>query len=80
MICEHLGYSNYEDDGSYPDLVNQLIEIKLQTSPTIDLGLHSPEDEADVVVASGGHTIGGYINQYTCIICCPLINSRSITF
>lgn len=53
MICEHLGYSNYEDDGSYPDLVNQLIEIKLQTSPTIDLGLHSPEDGADVVVASG---------------------------
>ena len=32
---------------------NQLIEIKLQTSPTIDLGLHSPEDGADVVVASG---------------------------
>lgn len=53
MICEHLGYSKYEDDGSYPDLVNQLIEIKLQTSPTIDLGLHSPEDGADVVVASG---------------------------
>ncbi len=53
MICEHLGYSKYEDDGSYPDLVNQLIEIKLQTSPTIDLGLHSPEDGADVVVTSG---------------------------
>lgn len=53
MICEHLGYLKYEDDGSYPDLVNQLIEIKLQTSPTIDLGLHSPEDGADVVVASG---------------------------
>ena len=51
MICEYLGYSEYEDDGSYPDLVNQLIEIKLQTSPTIDLGLHSPEDGADVVVA-----------------------------
>ena len=33
--------------------MNQLIEIKLQTSPTIDLGLHSPEDAADVVVASG---------------------------
>lgn len=53
MICEHLGYSRYEDDGSYPDLVNQLIEVKLQTSPTIDLGLHSPEDGADVVIAAG---------------------------
>lgn len=44
MICEHLGYSVYEDDGTYPDIVNQLLEVKLQTSPTIDLGLHSPED------------------------------------
>lgn len=45
MICEHLGYSIYEDDGTYPDIANQLLEIKLQTSPTIDLGLHSPEDK-----------------------------------
>lgn len=44
MICEHLGYSYFDDDGSYPDIANQLLEIKLQTSPTIDLGLHSPED------------------------------------
>lgn len=43
-VCEALGYSIYEDDGKYPDLRNQLLEIKLQTSPTIDLGLHSPED------------------------------------
>lgn len=43
-VCAALGYSVYEDDGRYPDLRNQLLEIKLQTSPTIDLGLHSPED------------------------------------
>lgn len=49
MICQHLGYSVYEDDGTYPDIANQLIEIKLQTSPTIDLGLHSPEDGASIV-------------------------------
>lgn len=49
LICEHLGYSVYEDDGSYPDIANQLLEVKLQTSPTIDLGLHSPEDEAPIV-------------------------------
>lgn len=52
MICEHLGYSIYEDDGVYPDIANQLLEIKLQTSPTIDLGLHSPED-GDVIVTIG---------------------------
>lgn len=44
-VCAALGYSIYEDDGRYPDLRNQLLEIKLQTSPTIDLGLHSPEDD-----------------------------------
>lgn len=43
-VCAALGYSIYEDDGRYPDLRNQLLKIKLQTSPTIDLGLHSPED------------------------------------
>lgn len=54
MICEHLGYSIYEDDGTYPDIANQLLEVKLQTSPTIDLGLHSPEDGE--CIASIGNT------------------------
>ncbi len=49
MICDHLGYSYFDDDGSYPDIANQLLEIKLQTSPTIDLGLHSPEDGKAIV-------------------------------
>lgn len=44
-ICKCLGYGIYSDDGSYPDILNQLIEIKLQLSPTIDLGLHSPNEE-----------------------------------
>jgi len=52
MICKHLGYSVYEDDGSYPDIANQLLEVKLQTSPTIDLGLHSPED-GELIVTVG---------------------------
>lgn len=49
MICDHLGYSIFEDDGTYPDIANQLLEIKLQTSPTIDLGLHSPTDGEQIV-------------------------------
>jgi len=49
IICQHLGYSIFEDDGTYPDIANQLLEVKLQTSPTIDLGLHSPEDGAAIV-------------------------------
>lgn len=46
MICQSLGYENYQDDGQFPDIPNQLIEIKLQTSPTIDLGLILPTSES----------------------------------
>lgn len=49
MICKHLGYTIYEDNGTYPDIFNQLLEVKLQTSPTIDLGLHSPVDGTAIV-------------------------------
>ena len=48
LVCKSLGYLSFEDDGAFPDIFNQLIEVKLQTSPTIDLGLHSP-DGSDVV-------------------------------
>lgn len=42
LVCHKLGYSNYRDDGQFPDVRHQLLEIKLQTSPTIDLGLVRP--------------------------------------
>jgi hypothetical protein len=44
-ICECLGYSRYEDKGQFPDIRHQLLEVKLQTSPTIDLGLVLPSSE-----------------------------------
>jgi len=44
IICKTLGYKVYRDDGQFPDIKNQLLEIKLQTSPTIDLGLISPDN------------------------------------
>jgi hypothetical protein len=44
-ICSLLGYKYYNDDGTFPDITNQLLEVKLQTSPTIDLGLVSPNDK-----------------------------------
>jgi hypothetical protein len=52
LICEKLGFGMFADTGTYPDILNQLIEIKLQTSPTIDLGLHSPNDNK-LIFASG---------------------------
>ncbi len=50
LICSHLGYSNYRDVGQFPDIRHQLLEVKLQTSPTIDLGLVRPDstDPLDV--------------------------------
>jgi hypothetical protein len=48
LICEKIGFTEYEDNGAYPDIPNQLIEIKLQTSPTIDLGLHSPNGHESI--------------------------------
>lgn len=45
LVCEYLGYSRYEDKGQFPDIRHQLLEVKLQTSPTIDLGLVLPSSE-----------------------------------
>lgn len=35
LVCQALGFSSYADDGQFPDVLNQLLEVKLQTSPTI---------------------------------------------
>jgi len=43
IVCRTLGYSSYRDDGRFPDIRNQLLEVKLQTSPTVDLGLICPD-------------------------------------
>ena len=39
-----LGMADYADTGSFPDVMAQLLEVKLQTAATIDLGLVSPDD------------------------------------
>lgn len=45
MVCTALGYSSYSDNGQFPDVRHQLLEVKLQTSPTIDLGLVTPDSQ-----------------------------------
>ena len=49
LVCRTLGYSTFADHGQFPDVPHQLLEVKLQTSPTIDLGLVSPDDHAPLV-------------------------------
>jgi len=55
LICKALGYATYQDDGQFPDVRHQLLEVKLQTSPTIDLGLVTPEstEPLDVPMLDG---------------------------
>jgi hypothetical protein len=55
LVCEALGYHSYQDDGQFPDIRHQLLEVKLQTSPTIDLGLVTPEsvEPMDVPMIGG---------------------------
>ena len=43
-VCTTLGMADYADRGSFPDVLEQLVEVKLQTATTIDLGLVSPDD------------------------------------
>lgn len=45
LVCRALGYRVYQDNGQFPDVLNQLLEVKLQTASTIDLGLVSPDSE-----------------------------------
>ena len=55
IVCRRLGYGEFRDVGQFPDIRHQLLEVKLQTSPTIDLGLVCP----DCVDDTGLPTIAG---------------------
>ncbi len=58
LVCRALGYSDYRDDGKFPDVKNQLLEVKLQTSPTIDLGLVCPDSQSHLDIEQiGSHQI-----------------------
>lgn len=46
IVCQALGYKSYADTGQFPDILNQVLEVKLQTSRTIDLGLVSPDSQS----------------------------------
>ncbi len=48
LVCTALGFSRYADDGTYPDITNQVLEVKLQTSPTIDLGIALPSETSPI--------------------------------
>ncbi len=45
LVSAALGYRDHADNGRFPDIRHQLLEVKLQTSPTIDLGAISPDSD-----------------------------------
>lgn len=54
MVLELLGYTAKDNEllyGAFPDIRNQLLEVKVQDSPTVDLGKFSPEKEEFVIEA-----------------------------
>ena len=51
-VLDLLGYTNNKNEqlyGAFPDIRNQLLEVKIQDSPTVDLGKFSPEYEEIVI-------------------------------
>jgi hypothetical protein len=55
LVVDALGYSSYADAGDFPDVRHQLLEVKLQTATTIDLGLVRPDsgDLLDIQQVAG---------------------------
>ena len=50
LVAQVLGYNIDSGilSGGYPDIANQLLEVKIQDSPTVDLGRYSPQFEEPV--------------------------------
>jgi hypothetical protein len=48
-VCKCLEGPTWADNGQFPDIKEQMLEVKLQTSPTIDLGLVCPDSTEPIV-------------------------------
>lgn len=76
LTLQLLGYSEESLNGlagGYPDIPNQLLEVKVQDSPTVDLGKYSPAFEEIINVQHNITTkdiryLIAFTNPQTCII------------
>ena len=65
MVQVALGGERYSDTGQFPDIVEQLVEVKLQTARTVDLGLVSPDNTDNVAaVPQIRHCDARYVVAY----------------
>lgn len=60
LVCKALGYLTYQDNGQFPDVRHQLLEVKLQTAATIDLGLISPDSDVALDMKKVGNVVIKY--------------------
>lgn len=51
--CERLRLSHFADHGQFPDVLSQLVEVKLQLARTIDLGLELPDSDSPLASVNG---------------------------
>jgi hypothetical protein len=51
--CRLLGLSHFADNGQFPDVLSQLLEVKLQLARTVDLGLELPGSKTPVASTNG---------------------------
>ena len=51
--CERLGTGSFADNGQFPDVLSQLVEVKLQLARTVDLGLELPSSDTPLASANG---------------------------
>lgn len=52
-VCSLLGLSHFADNGQFPDVLSQALEVKLQLARTVDLGLELPESLTPVASTNG---------------------------
>jgi hypothetical protein len=79
-IAQLIGYKYFKntDTGEYPDLLNQLIEVKFQNSGTIDLGKHLPTDPTVIDAAWNNLQISCSDMRY-CVFLMKLIDNVYVT-
>lgn len=51
--CVRLGCMGFADNGQFPDILSELVEVKLQLSRTVDLGLELPNSDSPLASANG---------------------------
>lgn len=51
--CKRLGAVGFADNGQFPDILSQLVEVKLQLSRTVDLGLELPSSDTPLASTNG---------------------------